>query len=407
MLEIKTKNIGIINTVSDRSTGKIAFGLFNYFIKNKINAYFCYGYGKKLNIKNTYRINLSIERYIHAFFARITGLQGYFSNYATTRLLHYLKRNNINSIYAVSLHGYYLNEKRFFKYIEKNNIKLVYIMIDEYPYKGKCGYSGACDKYLYGCGNCPSIKEYPKSLFFDKTSKIFLMKKKSYNTIKKHSIFVGPEFVVKDAKKSPLMENVNTSVIDESIDTDFYCPRNTELLKKELRIDSSKVVILCVAPSAIERKGTKYFTELASRFECDERFVFVHVGYTGSVVGLPNNYIPIGYVSDQEKLAQYYSMGDLFVFPSLQDTMPNACLEALACGVPLLCFNTSGMPYLGDESVLTLVEPGNIDEMEKIVRCTEKISDEKIRICREYAVKRYDSKNYYYKLENILNSITE
>ncbi len=404
---MNNKNIAIINTVSDKSTGKICFGLFNYFIQKEYSVYFCYGYGKKLSVKNTYRINYFIERYIHAILARLTGLQGYFSNLATTRLFHYLKKNNIDTIYAASLHGYYLNENRFLKYVEKNSINFVYIMIDEYPYKGKCGYSADCDNYLYGCGNCPSIKEYPKSLFFDQSSKIFLMKKKSYQSIRNHSIFVGPEFVVKDAKKSPLMEKMKTSIVDESIDTDFYCPRNSSELKKILKIAPAKIVILCIAPSSIERKGTRYFTELARRFENDERYIFVHVGYTTSDIGLPKNYIPIGYISDQEILAQYYSIGDLFVFPSLLDTMPNACLEALSCGVPLLCFNTSGMPYLGDESVMTLVEAKNVDEMEKVVRNTGKLTDEKRNLCRGYALRRYSSKDYYNKLEAVLNLIAE
>ena len=67
-----------------------------------------------------------------------------------------------------------------------------------------------------------------------------------------------------------------------------------------------------------------------------------------------------------------FSIGDLFVFPSLLDTMPNACLDSLACGVPLLCFDISGMPYVSDNTVGTFVEARNVTELQKVVQKTVK-----------------------------------
>ena len=104
-------------------------------------------------------------------------------------------------------------------------------------------------------------------------------------------------------------------------------------------------------------------------------------------------------------MVEYYSLADLFVFPSLADTMPNACLEALACGSPLLCFNVSGMPYIGDESVMTLVEPENVVQMvDAICRITHK-TQEIIDKCRNYALSRYDNQKYCEKLINVMKNI--
>lgn len=405
MKEKDHRRIAIINSVSNKSTGKISMGLYKYYKALGAEVYFCYGYGEKSKNRDLYKIDYNVERYTHAFLTRLTGYQGYFSTFATRRLLKFLSEHQINTIYGVGLHGYYLNEPMFFEYVSKNHIDFVYIMTEEYPFYGKCGYANKCTNYLKGCGKCPYLKEYPKSWFFDRTATMFNMKKKAYSEIKDHSVFVGPEYTINAGLKSPLLKDIKTQVIDEAVDTDFYYPRDTTEIEKEYGIDSKKIVILCVAPSSQGKKGTKYFLELARRFEENDNYVFVHVGYTDDLSVVPKNYVAIGYVYDQEKLAQLYSIGDLMVFPSLLDTMPNTCLESLSCGVPLLCFNTSGMPYLGGPDVLTLVEPKNVDQLYDVVIKTGKKTCEIINICRDYAIKRYSSKHYFEKLQKVLEQI--
>ena len=145
--------------------------------------------------------------------------------------------------------------------------------------------------------------------------------------------------------------------------------------------------------------------EAAKQLEEDDRFIFIHVGYSGNLANCPSNFIPIRYEKDQEKLARYYSLADLFVFPSLLDTMPNTCLEALACGSPLLCFNISGMPYIADESVANFVEPRNVSQMVNVIREISKKNEDIITRCREYAKQRYDNKKYYQRLLEIGRNI--
>ena len=400
-------NIAIVNSVSDRSTGKIASGLQEYLNKQGHSCYLCYGHGKKIKKKNTYRIDTVVEHYVHALLCRITGIQGVYSSFATIRLISFLRKNKISVIYGIGLHGYYLNEKMFYKYIIKDDISFVYIMTEEYAFLGKCGYSNGCTNYLNGCGNCPQIKEYPKSLFFDRTKEMFKIKKFAYAHIKR-KVFVGPEYTILAGKKSPLLRGIKTEIIDEAINVDFYKPRKYDNLLEELRIDANRIIILCIAPLSYERKGVRFFIELAKKFEGNNRYIFVHVGYdSNNKADLPGNLLVIGYESDQNRLAMYYSMADLFVFPSLLDTMPNACLEALACGTPLLCFNTSGMPFLGDDTVATFVDEKNVEKMAEVVRNTGKKQKSVIDCCRKYAVKRYDNKLYYKKLLDLAISLEE
>ena len=83
--------------------------------------------------------------------------------------------------------------------------------------------------------------------------------------------------------------------------------------------------------------------------------------------------------------------------------MPNACLEALSCGSPLLCFDISGMPYIADETVMTLVEPKNVDQMVSAIVNTHKKTEQTIKISRDYAINRYDNQKYFSRLIEIMN----
>ena len=404
------KNIAIINNGDAGSTGNIAKNLQKLLSTQGYTCIFCYGRGESGNNFDTYRIDSEFELRFHAFLTRITGRQGFYSNRATSKLFKLFKSRRIDTIYVVCIHGYYVNEKRLYKFAVDNHIRLIHIMIDEYAFTGKCAYRNNCKRYLLGCGHCPHQKEYPASQLIDGSSAVFNMKKKAYSKLD-NAIFVGPQFVVDQAKASPLFcenKNVKLGILDEAIDMDIYYPRDTKTLRESLCINTGKIIISCVVPyygGQNERKGGRFFIELARRFESDSRFVFVHVGYrNNNPEDLPRNYIPIGFLKDQDLLAEYFSLGDLFVFPSMLDTMPNACLDALACGTPLLCFDISGMPYIANNEVGTFVEAENVDRLCEVVNKTLPKTDEMIKKCREYALSRYDSKKYNEKLIELGNN---
>ena len=403
------KQIAIINTSYNLSlsTCKLSVGLQNYLNGKGYKAYYCYGRGSEQEADDLYRIEKPWQVKIHALLCRLTGYQGVFSLLPTIRLVNFLKKKHIDTVYAGTLHGYYINEPILLSFIAKNNITLVYMLFDEYPFLGRCCYSKDCERYLEGCGNCPYIKDYPKSMFFDSSKRIFKWKEKYYTLIKKIA-FAAPAFVYNNSLKSPLTKLVKPYSVDFGIDLNKYKPKDTTGLMKKLGIPSNKTILVCIAPSAYPEKGSVYFRQLAERLINDEKYVFVHVGYTDNDKEcLPKNYIPIGYVYDQEELTQYYSLGDLFVFPSLVDAMPNTCIEALACGSPLLLFNTSGMPYLADGTVAYYVEPRNVDQMESVVVNIAKKDKGRIDECRRYASKRYNKDDYFERLREIGESLEE
>ena len=398
-------NVAIINTCDWGSTGNIAKGLLSFLKAKGDNVLFCYGRGEKRDDRENYRFCTSSEVYLHYTDNKLTGRLNSFSKAATRRLVKRLREEQVKEVYIINLHGYILNEELFLEYLVKDDIHVLYIMADESAFLGNCTYRNGCDNFKNGCKNCRNIKGIAKILCPYASEKAYKVKQEAYRKLS-HITFVGPEFVINAAKTSPLLDGKCLEIVDEAIDVKVNTPKNTTALRRELGIKDEQIVIGCVAPFSFPRKGVKFLVEAAKRLETDPKYVFVQVGYdVKDKSGLPKNYIPIGYVANQEVLTQYYSLSDLFVFPSLQDTMPNACLEALACGSPLLCFNTSGMPYMADETVMTLVESKNVNQMVEVILRTKKKTQDTIDTCRNYALKRFDNQKYFEKLLLIMNSM--
>lgn len=396
------RNIAVINVCDDMSTGKIAMGFYNDLKAKGYNTYFYHGSGTIHPDPHIIRIDTVLEYYFHTFMSRLTGMQGSFSVLATKRLIKSMNERMIDTIILVSVHGYYLNERMFFNYVANKNIRLVYTMIDEYPFLGACGFEPQCQKYITGIGRCPNVRnKYPKSWFFDTCGSVLKRKKECYLKLN-NAIFCGPEFLDNKASKSLLGKYMKRVVLDEAIDMDLYQPRDVTDLRKELGIEEGKIIILCVASTSNPWKGADFFIEAAKRIGDDSRFVFIHIGYKYSDVSdLPSNYIPIRFVEKDSDFARYYSLADLLVYPSVADAMSNVCIESFACGTPIVCFDISGMPYLLDETVGKLVPPRDVDALVNEIKAAKKKTEDDVNTCRHYALKRYDRRVNIEKLIEI------
>ena len=69
----------------------------------------------------------------------------------------------------------------------------------------------------------------------------------------------------------------------------------------------------------------------------------------------------LGFVDDAD-LPALYRNATLFAFPSLYEGFGFPVLEAMACGVPVVCSNASSLPEVAGDAAL-LIEPSNTDEL--------------------------------------------
>lgn len=93
------------------------------------------------------------------------------------------------------------------------------------------------------------------------------------------------------------------------------------------------------------------FAQMNGKENC--RLVLVGKAFDGRTkatkeaeLGIQDLTIHAGMVS-QEDLVNLYNLADLFVLPSLYEGFGLPILEAMACGTPVACSNTSSMPEVG------------------------------------------------------------
>lgn len=263
------------------STGKIVYNLFKGLKKDGREAAICYGRGDEIHEEGIYKFGLDWETNIHAGLARITGYNGCFSPLSTKRLIAYIEEFQPDVIHIHELHAYFVNIKPLLEYIKKRKIKVVWTFHCEYMYTGKCGHAYSCTNFMHGCGKCPAVHEYPKSLFIDRTKQMFSMKRKAMNGLDVE-IVAPSEWLAKRVKMS-FLQNVKISIIHNGIDTNIFKEQNTKSLRNELKIPSENQVVLAVAPDIMsESKGGKWVLKLAESMK-DKPITFILIGARKSI----------------------------------------------------------------------------------------------------------------------------
>lgn len=382
----------IVNVNSHiESTGKIVYGLYKYLISQGDEVKLCYRGIREERIDDANLIPLSndIQCKVSGFISKAFGYEGIFSPLATRKLIGIIESFKPDVVHLFNLPGYYLNHFALLEYLKGKMIPTVYSMMDEFVYTGKCTYSFNCEKFMTECKNCPQVHGYPESWFFDNSNRIFKRKQKIYKDWDLLTI-TGIEWSCDKARKSAISGGNRLEVIPHPINSKtLYVPRDTSDLRKKLGIPDDNIVILTATDAADERKGAKYYIELAKKLENRKDISFVFVGYNRTDFEIPSNMYIIGFVNDQNLLAEYYSLADLYVCVSLADTFPTTCLNALACGTKVLGFIAGGVPYCAPKEYGTFVPVCDVDALVEHVSVIKKKTQDEVDATRSFACSTY------------------
>lgn len=117
--------------------------------------------------------------------------------------------------------------------------------------------------------------------------------------------------------------------------------------RKKLNIDLHKKIILFVAQGGVSdpRKGYNYLSKISQKYLSNDEYHFIVIGETG-LSKLKKNVTYIPYLSKSTSLSWYYAAADVLLFPSLAENCPLVLIEAMSCGIPIVAFNTGGIPEI-------------------------------------------------------------
>ena len=364
----------LINSCNFGSTGNIMLEIAETAENGGYTAAVCYPQSRDNSRKQKEKdfiIGTRFSRNIHLQLAGITGLNGCFSYFSTLKLLKKLDKLKPDIIHLHNLHNCYINLPMLFKYIKKHNIKTVWTLHDCWSFTGHCPHFDmiGCDKWKTGCYSCPQYKEYPKSLF-DNSKIMYRLKRKWFTGVENMTIVTPSEWLAGLVKESYL-KDYPVKVINNGIDLNVFKPTESDFRKKYAL--ENKYIVLGVAFGWGRRKGLDVFVELARRLD-KEKYKVVLVGTDDNVDKLlPENIISIHRTQNQTELAKIYAAADVFANPTREENYPTVNMEALACGTPVVTFNTGGSPEMLDETCGAAVAKDDNDAMyNEIIRICEK-----------------------------------
>ena len=341
------------------STGRLIAGLMEELGKRGVEAKAAYGRFNAPESLNSYRILSGAAVRLHGAMSRITDRHGLYSAAATRRLIKIIEEFDPTLIHVHNVHGYYLHYKVLFDYLKACGKKLVWTLHDCWAFTGHCThyqYIG-CEKWKKGCFDCPQKREYPASFVMDASKSNYELKRRLFTGIRNLRL-VTPSEWLKEQVGSSFLSEYETDVVPTGIDLETFKETDSSAIKEKYGL-KGKRVLLGVANPWRERKGLKDFIRLAGRTDKDTAIVMIGPGLH-KMGRLPENIRAIPKTDSAREMAQWYSLADVFVNLTYEDTFPTTNIEALACGTPVITYRAGGsMESLNEECGIG-VEVGDI-----------------------------------------------
>ena len=312
-----------------------------------------------------------VENMIHRGMSVLSGISGKGSAIGTRSLLRKIDAIQPDILHLHNLHGWYIDLPMLFEYIKKNTIRTVWTLHDCWGFTAQCSHftMEKCEKWKTGCHDCPRYRIYPYT-WVDRTRKMWQLKKDWFSGVKNMVIVTPSEWLANLVRQSFLRE-YEVKVIHNGIDLGIFKPTYGNFRKK-YGLEGKKIV-LGVASGWSERKGLDVLVQLSETLP--EEYKVVIVGTTEEVDRkLPPNILSIHRTHNQKELAELYTAADVFANPTREENFPTVNIEALACGTPVVTFNTGGSPEIADEHTGSVVAYGDVSGMRnEIIRvCTGK-----------------------------------
>ena len=272
---------------------------------------------------------------------------------------------------------------------------IVWTFHDMWPFTGGCHFSGECIRYSGSCGLCPELSSKRED---DLSRKIWRRKAHAWQELPL-TIIVPSLWMAQCVRMSSLFSQVETNVIPNCIDIKIFRPQSALKAREILGLPCDRQLILFGAMSPRDpRKGFRHLLPAIKDLvkngwgETTELIIFgTDKSRTKPDFGMKAYYM--GHVCDEHTMALLYTAADVFVAPSIQDNLPNTVMEALACGTPVVAFNTGGMPEMIDHRETGwLAHPFDYRDIAKgIIHVIEDVERREImgRLAREKVVRNY------------------
>ncbi len=350
------------------STGTIAESIGIIAKKLGWESYIAYGRFPRPSESKLIRIGSDLDIILHGIKTRLFDGHGLGSRESTKDFIKKIEYIKPDIIHLHHLHGYYINIEVLFDYLKFSGIPVVWTFHDCWSFTGHCSHFDhiGCEKWKTECNNCPQLSQYPASWFLDRSNQNFHLKKRLFTSISQLNIIPVSEWMNKLLSRS-FFSNTKIKTIHNGVDLQIFKPGVIENNRIQGYCVQNKFVILGVASTWSERKGFFDFIELSKHLSDDYAIILVGLNKL-QIKNLPKNIIGISKTGNRQELAELYSMADVFINPTWEDSFPTTNIEALACGTPVITYQTGGSPEALTPETGFIVENGSIKGLIDAIR---------------------------------------
>ena len=227
-------------------------------------------------------------------------------------------------------------------------VPIVWTMHDAWPFTGGCHYPANCSGFRSRCGCCPQLSSRRSA---DLSRFNFNRKQRIRSQIQR---WISPSRWLADLASDAGIPADRTRVVPNGVDGGIYTPAHREMARHELGLAEADIVLLAGAHDLTERrKGAGIYQIAVShiRSAVNRRCVAYVFGSNASQGMIAAGISTVGVVSGDLAVARLLSAADVLLLPSLQDNLPNIAVEAQACGLPVVGFDSGGLREIVHDSV--------------------------------------------------------
>ena len=278
-------------------------------------------------------------------------------------------------VYNLHWINQFIDPLPFFKEVD---VPVVWTLHDMNPFTGGCHYNAGCRRFEDRCGQCPQLGSNRES---DLSRTVWARKQEAYrhvlDTGRLHIVALC-EWMAQEVRNSSLLTDAPVHIIPNGLDHHTFRPRETQGMRSALGIPKNHRIVLFVAQSAQNhRKGFDLLAEALGALEQVD-VTLLSIGGKEPELDTSLSHLHLGTIESDLLLSVFYSLADLFVIPSRQDNLPNTVLESMACGTPVVGFDTGGIPDMvrpGETG--WLAEVGNVRALNEVIE--QALRDERER----------------------------
>lgn len=369
------------------STGRIAEQINKSAFTAGWSCWIAYSRHKKESQSMLIKIGTKFDVVASVIEAHLLDRGGLSMRKATNGLIKKIKEVQPDIIHLHNIHGYVLNYQILFEYLNQTRIKVVWTFHDFWAMTGHCAHfvDVNCDKWKTTCHECPKSLGYPKS-YIDFSQRNHELKRKLFTANKNLHIVAVSEWVANYVRAS-FFKNNKISVIHNGVDLSVFRSIQTK--------NDKRFSVIAVSNVWTRSKGLYDIYKLRELLP-DEIEIKI-VGLSGKQVrNLPTGIDGITRTQNIDELVKLYSQADVLINPTYADSFPTVNLEALACGTPVITYDTGGSPETIDKYTGIVIPQGDVKVLsEAIIKIKDNpMSSEK---CRERAEMYFDKDKCFHR----------